>query len=258
MTLKFIESAALLIALCWLHALNMRHVQRPLLRRLLAGGLFGAICVVGMLAPFTLPEGLIFDARSVVLSMAGLFGGPLVAGIAGLMAGAYRLWLGGVGVMPGRFNILMPVLLGLAYRGGLPAQLAAHRRLATAAVRGAGAPVAGAEPEPVARQGFQPGVAAGSRADFSGIDAGHPAAGAAVAGYLPAGQRSPGPARERGPSRSRYCARKSASKVSMSWARRIFDRPPREEEAIHQAVDPLQGVMLGLVGQVSVAGGGEN
>jgi diguanylate cyclase (GGDEF)-like protein/PAS domain S-box-containing protein len=116
MTLKFIESAALLIALCWLHALNMRHVQRPLLRQLVAGGLFGAICVVGMLAPFTLSEGLIFDARSVVLSMAGLFGGPLVAGIAGLMAGAYRLWLGGVGVIPGLFNILMPVLLGLAYR----------------------------------------------------------------------------------------------------------------------------------------------
>ncbi|MDM8348043.1 EAL domain-containing protein [Pseudomonas sp. sp1636] len=116
MILKFIESAALLIALCWLHALNMRHVQRQLLRQLLAGGLFGAICVVGMLAPLQLHEGLIFDARTVVLSMAGLFGGPLVATIAGLMAGAYRLWLGGVGVIPGLFNILMPVLLGLAYR----------------------------------------------------------------------------------------------------------------------------------------------
>ena len=116
MILKFIESAALLIALCWLHALNMRHVQRQLLRQLLAGGLFGAICVVGMLAPLTLHEGLIFDARSVVLSMAGLFGGPLVAVVAGLMAGAYRLWLGGVGVIPGLLNIVMPVLLGLAYR----------------------------------------------------------------------------------------------------------------------------------------------
>lgn len=34
--------------------------------------------------------------------------------------------------------------------------------------------------------------------------------------------------------------------------------PPVDAEAIHQAVDPVEGVMLGLVGQVGVAGGGEN
>jgi diguanylate cyclase (GGDEF)-like protein/PAS domain S-box-containing protein len=116
MILKFIESAALLIALCWLHALNMRYIQRHLLRQLVAGGLFGATCVIGMLAPLTLSEGLIFDARSVVLSMAGLFGGPLVGAIAGLIAGAYRLWLGGVGTHVGLFNVVMPLLMGLAYR----------------------------------------------------------------------------------------------------------------------------------------------
>ena len=37
-----------------------------------------------------------------------------------------------------------------------------------------------------------------------------------------------------------------------------FDLPPGDGEAIHQAVDPFEGVMLGLVGQVGVAGGGEN
>jgi hypothetical protein len=37
-----------------------------------------------------------------------------------------------------------------------------------------------------------------------------------------------------------------------------FDLPPGDAEAIHQAVDPLQRVMLGLVGEVSVAGGGQN
>jgi hypothetical protein len=37
-----------------------------------------------------------------------------------------------------------------------------------------------------------------------------------------------------------------------------FDRPPFDGEAIHQGVDPIQCVMLGLVGEVGVAGGGEN
>jgi len=63
-----------------------------------------------------LQQGLIFDARTAVLSMAGLFGGPLVAAVAALMAGGYRFWLGGSGVWVGLANVLMPVLLGLAYR----------------------------------------------------------------------------------------------------------------------------------------------
>ena len=37
-----------------------------------------------------------------------------------------------------------------------------------------------------------------------------------------------------------------------------FDRPPLDGEAIHQGVDPIERVMLGLVGEVGVAGGGEN
>ena len=36
-----------------------------------------------------------------------------------------------------------------------------------------------------------------------------------------------------------------------------FDRPPGDGEAVHQAVDPVDGMMLGLVGQVGIAGGGE-
>ena len=34
--------------------------------------------------------------------------------------------------------------------------------------------------------------------------------------------------------------------------------PPDDLKAVHQAVDPLNSVMLGLVGQVGVADGGEN
>ena len=34
--------------------------------------------------------------------------------------------------------------------------------------------------------------------------------------------------------------------------------PPGDGEAVHQGVDTLDGVMLGLVGQMGIAGGGEN
>jgi hypothetical protein len=37
-----------------------------------------------------------------------------------------------------------------------------------------------------------------------------------------------------------------------------FDLPPADAEAIHQAVDAVDGMVLGLVGQMRVADGGEN
>ena len=117
MFLDLFENLTLLIALCWLHAMIMRYLDGyELPGKVCSGVLFGAVCIVGMMIPLELAEGLIFDGRTVVLSMAAFFGGPLVAGIAGVMAGLFRLSLGGVGLMPGLLNVAMPVLMGLLFR----------------------------------------------------------------------------------------------------------------------------------------------
>jgi len=120
MTLTLLQNAALLLALCWLLGFTLHHrVNRhPTANNILTGLWFGGVCVVGMLVPFTLQPGVIYDSRAVVLSMAGLFGGPLAAAIAAIIAGSYRLWLGGAGSYIGLFNIAMPVLLGLGFRLG--------------------------------------------------------------------------------------------------------------------------------------------
>ena len=118
MTHALIENALLLFSLCWLLTFNKSLWQRSACNRgkLFAGLWFGVACVIGMSRPLELAPGLIFDARSVVLSMAALFGGPLVGGLAALVAAAYRLWIGGVGVFVGLGSVLLPVLFGLAYR----------------------------------------------------------------------------------------------------------------------------------------------
>ena len=86
MFLELIKGVALLLALCFLHGVNIRlWRQKPLVGQIVSGVLFGGICVVGMLMPLVLMPGVIFDARSVVLCMAGLFGGPVVAIIAGTL-----------------------------------------------------------------------------------------------------------------------------------------------------------------------------
>ncbi|EGK71513.1 Sensory box protein/GGDEF domain protein [Methyloversatilis universalis FAM5] len=117
MALDLIKATALLLALSLLVGLNARvWRQRLLARQIVEGLIYGGICVVGMMMPITLAPGLIFDGRSAVLSMGALFGGPVAGGIAGLIAGSYRLSLGGTGATVGFSVIALSVLSGLALR----------------------------------------------------------------------------------------------------------------------------------------------
>ena len=117
MFLELVKGVALLLALCFLHGVNIRvWRQKPLIGQIVSGALFGGICVVGMLLPVVLMPGVIFDARSVVLCMAGLFGGPVVAIIAGTLTMGWRLWIGGAGMGVGLLVAVICVALGLLYR----------------------------------------------------------------------------------------------------------------------------------------------
>jgi len=120
MTLDLIYSTALLLALSALYEFNLRiWGDRAGPARIGSGLIFGAICIFGMLHPANLAPGVIFDARSAILGVAGIFGGPVVALIAGVIAAAYRLWLGGAGAVVGVTVITTSVLFGLAMRHAL-------------------------------------------------------------------------------------------------------------------------------------------
>ncbi|MGC3987808.1 MAG: EAL domain-containing protein [Pseudorhodoferax sp.] len=115
MFIELVKSIALLLALCYLYSLGDR-LHQPIAKKVFAGLLFGGICVVGMHTPLVLGPGAVIDARSVVLGMAGLFGGPLVACIAAAMACVARVWIGGVGAPVGVLVIFLCAALGLLYR----------------------------------------------------------------------------------------------------------------------------------------------
>ncbi len=117
MLVEFSKAVALLLALCLLQGLiSQRWSNRETIGRVLSGLLFGGVCAIGMMTPIEVTPGVIFDARSVVLSMAGLFGGVLTGGIAAVIAGGYRAWLGGGGATVGVAAVISCTLLGLAYR----------------------------------------------------------------------------------------------------------------------------------------------
>ncbi|MGC8866250.1 MAG: PAS domain S-box protein [Bacteroidales bacterium] len=84
-------------------------------RNIIQGLLFGTTAILGMLNPFVLQEGIIFDGRSVVLSISGLFYGPIAAGIAAGMTLIARLIIGGPGQWMGISVIVSSALVGIAF-----------------------------------------------------------------------------------------------------------------------------------------------
>ena len=111
-----ISNVALLLALSILYSFLTRIWKHgEITGRILAGLLFGGVAVAGMILPFRYGPGVIFDGRSMVVSMAGLFGGPVTAVIATVISGAYRLGLGGTGALTGFGVIFTSAALGVGY-----------------------------------------------------------------------------------------------------------------------------------------------
>ena len=111
-----INNVALLLALCILYRFLIgiwKHGEMT--GRVLSGLLFGGVAVAGMMNSFHYGPGIIFDGRSVVLSMSGLFGGPVTAVIAFVTAALYRLLLGGAGALTGAGVMFTSAVLGVGY-----------------------------------------------------------------------------------------------------------------------------------------------
>ncbi len=80
---------------------------------ILQGLLFGLVAHLGMSNPFVFAPGVIFDGRSVVLSLCALFFGTYSGMIAGSIALIYRIMLGGPGEIMGVSVILYSTLVGV-------------------------------------------------------------------------------------------------------------------------------------------------
>ncbi len=117
MLVELIHNAALLVALSAFYGFWARFRRVGAVRdKVLAGLLFGGLAVAAMNMPFHYRPGVIYDGRSIVLTLAGLFGGGIAAAVSVALAGAYRAYLGGPGVWAGMATILLCSLVGLAVR----------------------------------------------------------------------------------------------------------------------------------------------
>lgn len=117
MYLEIIHNLSLLIALSVVAVfIENRLPSRTSLGGGLQGLVFGGAAVLGMLQPLTVGPGLIFDGRSIMVSLCAYFFGPWAAGIAAVITASCRIYLGGVGVVTGCLVIGASAGIGLLAR----------------------------------------------------------------------------------------------------------------------------------------------
>lgn len=68
-----------------------------------------------MMYPFVLTEGIIFDGRTIVVSLCTLFFGPLSGGVAVVLSAGFRIYLGGAGVIMGVLTVVTAFLIGYIF-----------------------------------------------------------------------------------------------------------------------------------------------
>ena len=92
------------------------HVKKQVTAQIASGLALGAIGMAVMLTPWTLAPGVIFDTRSVLIGVSGLFFGSLPTLIAMAMTSALRIYQGGLGMLTGVCVIVASGLIGIAWR----------------------------------------------------------------------------------------------------------------------------------------------
>lgn len=116
--LGLIQNTAVLLIFSMLYDYSWVQDDRSknLPKKLFAGFIIGCIGIILMLTPWKQVNGIVFDTRSVLLSLSGLFFGLLPTVIAAFITGAFRAVMGGEGVWMGITVILTAGAIGVLWR----------------------------------------------------------------------------------------------------------------------------------------------
>lgn len=116
--LGLIQNTALLLAMALLFDLVLSHrkIGFSKLWQLPLGIILGSIGIVLMLTPWVLIPGIIFDTRSILLGVSGLFFGTIPTIIAIIMTADFRIYQGGAATWAGVAVIVSAGTIGILWR----------------------------------------------------------------------------------------------------------------------------------------------
>ena len=115
--LGIIQNVAILITFCILydHFWANRTKPKNVIFKVIAGVFLAFVVIILILTPWDFEKGIFFDTRSVMLSVAGLFFGPIPTIIGMFITALYRYALGGSGVIMAIAVILSSGTIGILW-----------------------------------------------------------------------------------------------------------------------------------------------
>ena len=116
--IALVQNAALLLAMVVVFdlAAGRQRTDGRLPWQIAVGLVLGGLCMALIATSFRLESGIVFDTRSVLLSVSGLFFGAVPTCVAMAVAAAFRLLKGGVGAWTGVAVTLATGTLGILWR----------------------------------------------------------------------------------------------------------------------------------------------
>jgi len=89
--------------------------KKSLFSKIIAGVVLGGIGIVLILTPWHFVPGIFFDTRTIMLSISGLFLGPVTTITAMIIAGSYRFYMGGAGALMGIATVFTSGTIGMLW-----------------------------------------------------------------------------------------------------------------------------------------------
>lgn len=119
------NNAAILLVLGLIYQVGFTVLRRAInVRPLLNGVLISLIGIAVMSTAFELRPGLVYDTRSILISLTALMFGPVTTAVTVVALAAYRISAGGMGMLPGLAVISTSAALGLLWRHFFSGRLA--------------------------------------------------------------------------------------------------------------------------------------
>ncbi|HUX95330.1 MAG TPA: ATP-binding protein [Bacteroidales bacterium] len=120
--LGLIQNTAILLAFSMIYDYSLlpKGKSKSFTGKILAGIIIGSVGIILMLTPWKQLPGLVFDTRSVLLSLSGLFFGFIPTAVSAVIMALYRITIGGPGVWMGLTVIVTASAIGLLWRNLRP------------------------------------------------------------------------------------------------------------------------------------------
>ena len=115
--IALINNAALLLVLSVIYQQTSQiNDKNTKLKQIVNGILISLTCIAIMSIPFKLNEGVVFDTRSILISLTALLFGAIPTTITVVVASIFRIVQGGAGALPGVSVIISSALIGSIWR----------------------------------------------------------------------------------------------------------------------------------------------